>query len=49
VIEGFRSAVLGKTPMPWDLIAMGFVSAVLILLSGALYFRRTERIFADVA
>lgn len=49
VIEGFRSAVLGKTPMPWDLIGVGLVSAVLIFISGALYFRRTERIFADVA
>jgi lipopolysaccharide transport system permease protein len=49
VIEGFRSALLGATPMPWDLILMGGISAVLIAVSGALYFRRMERIFADVA
>jgi len=49
VIEGFRSALLGTHPMPWDLILMGGLSATLIALSGALYFRRMERIFADVA
>ncbi len=49
VIEGFRSALIGKNPMPWDLIGMGTISAAIILLTGALYFRRTERIFADVA
>ena len=49
VIEGFRSALIGASPMPWDLILMGTFSAALIALSGALYFRRMERIFADVA
>jgi len=49
VIEGFRSAVLGRTPMPWDLIGMGFFSAMLLFLSGAFFFRRAERVFADVA
>ena len=48
VIEGFRSAVLGSTPMPWDLLSMGLVSAIALFVSGALYFRRTERILADV-
>lgn len=49
VIEGFRSALLGTNPMPWDLILPGLVSSVIMLLVGALYFRRKERIFADVA
>jgi lipopolysaccharide transport system permease protein len=49
VIEGFRSALLTATPMPWDLILSGALSAVAIALTGALYFRRIERIFADVA
>jgi lipopolysaccharide transport system permease protein len=49
VIEGFRSALLGTNPMPWDLIAMGTLSSSLILFSGALYFRKMERVFADVA
>ena len=49
VIEGFRSALLNTTPMPWDLIGLGTVSAFIIALSGAFYFRRMEGVFADVA
>jgi len=48
VIEGFRSALLGTNPMPWDILAVGSVSAILIALGGLLYFRRMERNFADV-
>jgi lipopolysaccharide transport system permease protein len=48
VIEGFRSALLGTNPMPWDLISIGSIVAVVIFFSGIVYFRRTERIFADV-
>ena len=49
VIEGFRSALLGHNPMPWDLIGMGSISAGILFIAGALYFRRKERLFADVA
>lgn len=49
VIEGFRAALLGTTAMPWDLIGIGTLSAFILLLSGAFYFRRTEGVFADVA
>jgi lipopolysaccharide transport system permease protein len=48
VIEGFRSALLGTNPMPWDLLGMGTVTAMIVFITGALYFRRMERIFADV-
>jgi lipopolysaccharide transport system permease protein len=48
VIEGFRSALLGTNPMPWDLITSGSISAVVIMITGAVYFRRMERYFADV-
>jgi len=48
VIEGFRAALLGTRPMPWDLIAVGSVTALVVAVSGAFYFRRTERVFADV-
>ena len=48
VIEGFRSALLGTTPMPWDLIGIGAVAALVVFVSGSFYFRRMERIFADV-
>ncbi|RMD61715.1 ABC transporter permease [Candidatus Parcubacteria bacterium] len=49
VIEGFRAAWLGTVPMPWDLIGLGFLSAVVIFVAGAFYFRRMEVAFADVA
>lgn len=49
VIEGFRSALLGTGPMPWDLITVGGVVSVLLFVSGLVYFRRLERTFADVA
>ncbi len=49
VIEGFRAALLGTVPMPWDLIAMGTLTATVLTITGAFYFRRTEHIFADVA
>jgi lipopolysaccharide transport system permease protein len=48
VIEGFRAALLGTRAMPWDLIAVGTVTALVIWVSGAMYFRHKESIFADV-
>ena len=49
VIEGFRSALLGHNPMPWALIGIGTVSALVMFISGTLYFKSKERIFVDVA
>jgi lipopolysaccharide transport system permease protein len=47
-IAGFRSALLG-TPGPSQLeYVISLTSAVALLGTGLLYFRRTERIFADV-
>jgi len=48
VIEGFRSALLGTNPMPWDLIIPGAISSVVLWITGAIYFKYKERIFADV-
>jgi lipopolysaccharide transport system permease protein len=49
VVEGFRSSLLGTTAVPWDAVAISLVGSAIILVSGALYFRKTERIFADIA
>ncbi|MEW6327124.1 MAG: ABC transporter permease [Thermodesulfobacteriota bacterium] len=49
VIEGFRAALLGTIPMPWQWIGIGAVSAVILSATGLVYFRSRERIFADVA
>ncbi|MBN8639994.1 MAG: ABC transporter permease [Anaerolineae bacterium] len=47
VIEGFRWALLGATP-PGALLGLSAVAAVVLLVTGALYFRRMEKNFADV-
>jgi len=48
VIEGFRFALL-DTPAPTpSAVAVSTLSALLLLAAGAYYFRRTERLFADV-
>lgn len=47
VIEGFRWALLGTSP-PSSLIAVSVVVVIAILISGAFYFRRMEKTFADV-
>jgi homopolymeric O-antigen transport system permease protein len=49
VITGFRAAMLGTGPFPWPLVGVSLAMAIVIFLGGALYFRRAERIFADVA
>lgn len=48
VIEGFRAAFLGRE-MPWHWIWPGAVVSVILFIFGLMYFRRMERIFADVA
>lgn len=49
VIEGFRSIFLGTQAFPWQLIAPGAAVAVVIFTFATFYFRKMERIFADVA
>jgi len=49
VIEGFRAALLGTRLPPWDLLAVGTAASVAMAVTGALYFRRRETLFADVA
>ncbi len=47
VIEGFRWALLGTEP-PGSLIAISVIVVIVILISGAYYFRHCEKTFADV-
>jgi lipopolysaccharide transport system permease protein len=47
IIEGFRWAILGMQPPSYTLIGSAFI-VVVLLVSGAFYFRRRERSFADV-
>jgi lipopolysaccharide transport system permease protein len=47
VIEGFRACLLGM-PIAWKYILPGTITATFLLLGGALYFRRMEKVFVDV-
>jgi lipopolysaccharide transport system permease protein len=48
VVEGFRWALLGTRARPGGLVLVSALAAVALLVSGAYYFRRMERTFADV-
>ena len=48
VIEGFRWAMLGTGDGPGPMLAVSVGAALLLLISGAFYFRRMEKTFADV-
>jgi len=48
VVEGFRWALLGTSGAPGPMLAASTVAALVVALSGALYFRRMEQTFADV-
>ena len=48
VVEGFRWALLGIGTPPGPLIWASAVVAAILLATGAVYFRRVEKTFADV-
>ncbi|HNY13427.1 MAG TPA: ABC transporter permease [Candidatus Wallbacteria bacterium] len=49
VIDGFRWAMLGEAqPLWWPAIFSSIGISLILFLSGFLYFRRTEKTFADV-
>lgn len=48
VVEGFRWALLRTDTAPGPIIILSTVAALITLISGAFYFRRMERTFADM-
>jgi lipopolysaccharide transport system permease protein len=49
VIDGFRWAIIGgKSQLYWPGFALSLGLVAVLLVSGVLYFRKTERTFADV-
>lgn len=48
VVEGFRWALLGTKTAPGLIIAVSSTAAIVILITGAFYFRRMEKTFADI-
>ncbi len=48
VVEGFRWALLGTDTAPGPMVLVSSLVALALLVSGAFYFRRMEKTFADV-
>jgi lipopolysaccharide transport system permease protein len=48
VVEGFRWALLGTKTAPGPVVIVSSLVALGLLVSGAFYFRRMEKTFADV-
>lgn len=48
IINAYRSSILG---MPWDFVTLGMaiVSTAILLTFGLFFFRKTERLIADIA
>jgi lipopolysaccharide transport system permease protein len=49
VIEALRAALLGTGPVSWPMLGQSLAVGAALCAAGTLYFRRTERTFADVA
>lgn len=48
VVEGFRWALLGVKTPPGPMLGLSAAAAALLLISGAYFFRRMEKNFADI-
>jgi lipopolysaccharide transport system permease protein len=48
VVEGFRWSLLGSGPAPGGMLVVSCAATLLVLVGGALYFRRVEQTFADI-
>jgi lipopolysaccharide transport system permease protein len=48
VVEGFRWSLLDSSTRPGGVLAISTASALVVLVTGAYYFRRMERTFADL-
>jgi lipopolysaccharide transport system permease protein len=48
VVQGFRWALIGQAAHVGKLLILSIVIVIVTLVSGLIYFRRTETIFADV-
>lgn len=48
VIQNARAALLGTAPINWVLIGISFAACAVLLVIGAIYFKKVERYFADI-
>ena len=48
LIEAFRYALVPTLPIHWDRLGLSALITALLFIGGLAYFRRTERVFADI-
>ena len=48
LIKAYRASILGHQPVDWPLLGLSAFIILLLLVSGLFYFRRMEKVFADV-
>ena len=48
LIKAYRACILGHQPIDWPLLGLSTAIIFLIFISGLYYFRRMEKVFADV-
>jgi len=48
VIKAYRACLLGHMPIDWFLLGISTAIILALFISGLYYFRRMERVFADI-
>ena len=48
IVEGFRASLFSSRHMDWGLVGTSGGVTLILLIVGAIYFRRTEKTFADI-
>lgn len=48
IIKAYRACIMGHQPIDWPLLILSATITIAIFISGLFYFRRMERVFADV-
>ncbi|MCK4744655.1 ABC transporter permease [Candidatus Parcubacteria bacterium] len=48
VIKAARAAILGNAPINWTLLLISGIACLIVLFIGIIYFKKTERHFADI-
>ena len=49
IIQDVRVGLLRTGESPWGTVGISTIVGLKLVVSGALYYRRTEHLFADVA
>jgi len=48
VIKAARAAILGNAPINWGLLGISALACFIVLLIGTIFFKKTEKYFADI-